>query len=183
MAPQAHTFIFADLVGFTSLTALHGDEAAADVAVRFAERAADLSTLYGAEVVKTLGDAVLIRGSDPSAAVALALALQEEIDALEGFPAVHIGVATGPAVRRGRDWYGATVNLASRVADSARAAEVLVTEGTLAACGELEDVQVRNLGPQLYKNMVASTVVFAAERRLAEAGRLVALRAVEAAAA
>ena len=164
MGNQAHTFLFADIVGFTSLTATHGDEAAADLAVRFADHVTLRATEHGAQVVKTLGDAVMVRGADAAATVELALRLQDDRSEL-GFPGIHVGVNTGPAVSRGGDWFGTTVNLASRVADSARASEVLVTENTLAACGELGDVDVRSLGPQLFKNMLAATVVYAAERR------------------
>jgi YHS domain-containing protein len=39
-------------------------------------------------------------------------------------------VHSGPAVARDGDWYGATVNLASRVAEAARPGEVLITEET-----------------------------------------------------
>jgi len=55
--------------------------------------------------------------------------LRERIDA-EGsaFPSVRVGVAFGPATTRGGDWFGATVNLASRVADVARPGQVLATE-------------------------------------------------------
>ena len=47
-----------------------------------------------------------------------------------------MGVHTGPAVERERDWFGATVNVASRVADLADADEVLVTRATFEAVGD-----------------------------------------------
>ena len=43
----------------------------------------------------------------------------------DGFPALHAGVAYGPALQRWGDWYGGTVNLAARLAESARAGTVL----------------------------------------------------------
>jgi class 3 adenylate cyclase len=40
-----------------------------------------------------------------------------------------VGVATGPVIERDGDYFGRTVNLASRLADLAEADQVLVNEG------------------------------------------------------
>src|SRR5918911_558499 len=61
---RLHTFLFADLVGFTALAELNGDEAAAEVAIRFTEDASRLAREHGARVVKRLGDAVMIHSRD-----------------------------------------------------------------------------------------------------------------------
>ena len=44
-----------------------------------------------------------------------------------GLPPAHVGVAAGPVVVQGGDYFGRTVNLASRVAARADAGQVLVT--------------------------------------------------------
>ena len=46
----------------------------------------------------------------------------------ERFPDVRVGVAHGPATTRGGDWFGATVNVASRVTEIARPGRILATE-------------------------------------------------------
>lgn len=62
MAPRSeHTFLFADLVGFTALTDAEGDDRAAEVALGLYERVRALLHEYGAEELKTLGDGVLLR--------------------------------------------------------------------------------------------------------------------------
>src|SRR5437588_8226903 len=96
-----HTFVFADLVGFTSLTSVVGDEAAADLALRFFGDAAQLASRHDAEAVKLIGDAVMLRGSSPAGAVRMALELLSEPD---GLPPIRIGMDTGPATRRAGDW-------------------------------------------------------------------------------
>ena len=53
-----HTFLFADLVGFTRFTAQHGDDRAADLAVSFHEHVCRLAAELGRKVVKTIGNAV-----------------------------------------------------------------------------------------------------------------------------
>jgi adenylate cyclase len=129
MVLRFHTFLFADLVGFTEFTARHGDDRAADLAVAFHERVCALAAELGCHVVKAIGDAVMVRSEDTAAAVRLAeriLALAGE----RGFPLARVGLDTGPAIERNGDWYGSTVNIASRVASAAGAGELLMTERT-----------------------------------------------------
>jgi adenylate cyclase len=85
---------------------------------------------YGAEQVKTIGDAVMIRAEVPERAVRLAIAIVHDLGRRHGHPAVRAGVHTGPAVERDGDWFGATVNLAARVSAAASGGEVLVTAET-----------------------------------------------------
>jgi adenylate cyclase len=49
-----------------------------------------------------------------------------------GLPPAHVGVAAGPVVVQGGDYYGRTVNLAARIADRAGAGQVLVAEQVVA---------------------------------------------------
>jgi adenylate cyclase len=48
---------------------------------------------------------------------------------------VRAGVAYGPAINRWGDWYGSTVNVASRLTARARPASVLVTENVRERAG------------------------------------------------
>jgi adenylate cyclase len=170
MRTPLHTFLFADLVGFTALAELHGDDVAADVAVRFATEASRLADEHGATTVKSLGDAVMIRADDAAEAMLLGTRLHEELGVHAGLPPAHAGAHTGRAVERGGDWFGAAVNLASRVTDAARGGELLVTEATLAAAGDVRGVDVDPLGPQAFKNVAGQTAVYSvrASARTAE---------------
>jgi adenylate cyclase len=126
---RLHTFLFADLAGFTRFTARHGDDRAAELAVCFYEHVRELARAHGCEAIKAIGDAVMVRGHDGDAMVKLAariLALADE----HGFPPVRVGLDTGPAVQRGGDWFGATVNVAARVTSAASPGELLLTERT-----------------------------------------------------
>src|SRR5262245_8473695 len=63
---------FADLAGYTALTEAHGDIGAADVADRFTQITE--SVLVGdARIVKTIGDAVMIVGSEADEGVRIGL--------------------------------------------------------------------------------------------------------------
>ena len=130
-----HTFLFADLSGFTALTEVHGDEEAAELAAGFFEDARALLGEHGANEIKTLGDAMMILCDSASGAIGLALRVVLEVGARHGFPSVRVGLHTGPAVERDGDWFGATVNLAARVSGAAAGGEVLLTGASAAAAG------------------------------------------------
>jgi adenylate cyclase len=133
MVRRLHTFLFADLAGFTDFTDRHGDERAAELAVCFHELLRALAREHGCEVVKTIGDAVMVRADDCRAAVRLAQQVIERTHR-NGLLHVRVGLDTGPAVQRNGDWFGATVNIASRVTALSRAGELLMTERTRDAC-------------------------------------------------
>ena len=152
------TVLFADLVGFTAFTEEHGDDAAADLAESFAATATRLAGDHGARVVKCLGDAVMLRADEAAEAVRLGLRMHDEVD---GVLALHAGAHTGRAVERGRDWFGAAVNLAARVSCAAAEGELLVTESTVAHGGQLDGVELEHRGRRLFKNVAGATALFA----------------------
>jgi adenylate cyclase len=129
----APTFVFADLVGYTTLTDEHGDAAAADVAREFRRTMCALSRDHGATQVKSMGDGVMIWAPDPTAAVALAAATVERVGTRPDLLPVRVGVHTGPAQMHGCDWYGGSVNVAARLAQEAEPNEALVSGATRAA--------------------------------------------------
>jgi class 3 adenylate cyclase len=86
----------------------------------------------------------MFRFQDPSGAVISALDLVEDIPAA-GLPPAHVGVAAGPVFRQGGDYYGRTVNLASRISDHAVAGQVLVNE-TVVETTSLPDVRFVEIG-------------------------------------
>jgi len=163
MADQdIHTFLFADLAGFTALTEAHGDERAADLAAFFSREVRELLPDHDASEVKGIGDAVMIRAGSAEGAVRLGLRVVHDIGRRHGFPAVRVGMHTGPAVERERDWFGAAVNLAARVAGAASGCEVLLTEATRSSAGEMSGVQLRERGDERFKNVAQPVRLWAA---------------------
>ncbi len=161
-AAAEHTFLFADLVGYTAFTERVGDEAAADVAVAFQAAAAHAAVELGCEIVKDLGDAVMIHGCDAPRVVALALRLTREL-AREGWcPPLRIGIHSGPAVQRRSDWYGSTVNVAARLADSATAGEILMSLTTRDLLAARTGIDIADRGARSFKNVTVPLTVFAA---------------------
>ena len=167
-----HTFLFADLVGFTALSIEQGDEKAADVATRFQREVRRLADGHGATVVKSLGDGAMVRATDAADAVRLALALA---NGLEELPPVRVGVNTGPAVERDGDFFGSSVNLAARLSQAARGGEVLLTDATRAAARRARP-QLEERGARTFRNARDPVVVYAAKERPPWRARLLAAK-------
>ena len=164
MVVETHTFIFADISGYSLLAELHGDEAAAEVALGFFDRASRLCADHDAEVVKCLGDAVMVHARNAASAVSLALELLDECDDDPALPPIHIGLHTGRAFRRANDWWGTTVNIAARVAAAATAGQLLLTDATRQAAGEMPATRFLGHGALRLKNIPFPVEVFAASR-------------------
>jgi len=118
---------FLDLVGYTRLTEEQGDAAAAALAERLALLVSRSTREYGGTPVKWLGDGVMLHYRDPAGAVLSALGLVAQLPEA-GLPPAHVGVAAGPVVVQGGDYFGRTVNLAARIAAHAGAGQVLVSQ-------------------------------------------------------
>jgi adenylate cyclase len=114
---------FADLAGYTRLTEEEGEEEAMSAVERFVE-AVELTLPDEARVIKSIGDEVMVVGSDPSALVDWAVGFQQIFTER---PLPRIGIHYGATLYRDGDYYGREVNLASRVAARSAGGEVLVT--------------------------------------------------------
>jgi len=119
--------LFLDLVGYTRLTEEQGDAAAAALAESLALLVDRSAREHGGVPVKWLGDGVMVHFREPAGAVRSALELVGRLPGAE-LPPAHVGVAAGPVVVQGGDYFGRTVNLAARIAVRAGAGQVLVSQ-------------------------------------------------------
>jgi class 3 adenylate cyclase/tetratricopeptide (TPR) repeat protein len=139
--------LFADLVGFTTLSEHRDPEEVRDLLSRYFDRCRTLIERYGGTVEKFIGDAVMAvwgtpvaREDDAERAVRAALALTQSVTALGqevGMPELRVraGVLTGrAAVERGAESEGMvlgdTVNTASRLQSIATPGTVMVDDVT-----------------------------------------------------
>jgi adenylate cyclase len=118
---------FLDLTGYTHLTEQQGDATAAALAETLAVLVGRSAREHGGVPVKWLGDGVMIHFREPAGAVLSALGLVAQLPEA-GLPPAHVGVAAGPVVIQGGDYFGRTVNLAARIAAHATAGQVLVSQ-------------------------------------------------------
>jgi adenylate cyclase len=151
---------FADLAGYTRLTEEAGEEEAVDIVERFVE-AVEETLPDDARVIKTIGDEVMVVGADPAALVDWAVGFQVLSAGLRPLP--RIGVHAGPALYRDGDYYGRSVNLASRVGARAAGGEVLVTRPVVEASGR--HLAFEEIGEVKLKGFREATALFLAARR------------------
>jgi adenylate cyclase len=160
--PRPPAIAFLDLTGYTALTEERGDEAGADLADRLATLVNQAAQPHGGHPVKWLGDGVMFYFPEPEAAVLAGLDLVEETPATVDVRA-RVGVNAGGVIFRDGDYFGKTVNVASRIADYARPGEVLVSDEVRARWSG-EGVRFEPIGPVALKGLRDELTLYAASR-------------------
>jgi adenylate cyclase len=148
---------FADLAGYTRLTEELGDELAVDAVERFID-AVENTLPEDARVVKTIGDGVMVVGSDVAALAEWAVGFQELVQ--DERPLPRIGMHHGEVVYRDGDYYGREVNLSARVVARAAGGEVLVTRPVVDAAGA--HLRFERIGSVKLKGFSDATELFLA---------------------
>jgi adenylate cyclase len=148
---------FADLAGYAQLTVERGDEAAVSTVERFAQAVAQ-TLPADARVIKTLGDEVMVIGSDPAALTRWAVALQTGI--APGDPPPRIGIHYGEVLYRDGDYFGREVNQAARVVARAGGGEVLVTRPVVEMASGVDGIAFNRIGEVRLKGFSEPTELF-----------------------
>jgi class 3 adenylate cyclase len=118
------TFLIADIRGYTRFTQERGDEAAAQLATKFAEVVREGVEALGGELVELRGDEALAAFGPARqalrAAVEIEHILSEETDADPSLPlGVDVGLEAGEPVPVGEGYRGGALNLAARLCAAA----------------------------------------------------------------
>ena len=142
------TVLFADIVGFTELSARFPPAQVVELLNRIFSAFDELSDYYGLEKIKTIGDAYMVVGGLPTprpdhaeAIANMALDMQRVItkfnDQNNQTLSIRIGINTGPVVagvigikKFSYDLWGDTVNIASRMESQGLPDKIQVTEFT-----------------------------------------------------
>jgi adenylate cyclase len=150
---------FADLAGYTRLTEEVGEEEALEVVERFVNLVGE-TLPDDARVVKTIGDEVMVVGTDASALADWAVGI---VALSTERPLPRIGLHLGSALYRDGDYYGRAVNLAARVGTRATGGEVLVTRAVKEAAGR--HLSFQPIGEVKLKGFDEATELFLARVR------------------
>jgi adenylate cyclase len=156
---------FADLVGFTRLGGQVEVGELGTVAGRLATLATSL-TQPPVRLVKTIGDAAMFVSPAPAPLVEVALGLVDAF-AEEELPSLRAGIAYGPAMVRAGDYFGNSVNMASRVTGVARPGSVLCTREVRDATRD--DFQWSAAGRHKLKGVAGPTPLYRARHADADA--------------
>jgi adenylate cyclase len=156
---------FLDITGYTRLTQERGDEAAAELAATLRRVVQRASVQHGGRPVKWLGDGVMFYFPDPGPGVVAALDMVEGVAGAD-LPPAHVGLHAGPIIFQEGDYYGSTVNIASRIAEYARPGEVLVSQAVVdtIAAGSGGGAAFAGIGQVELKGVPGAMDLFAARR-------------------
>lgn len=147
---------FADLAGYTKLTEEEGEEEAVGAVERFVENV-EHTLPDDARVIKTIGDEVMIVGSDPSSLIDWAVGFQTLVAER---PLPRIGIHYGETLYRDGDYYGREVNLAARVAARSAGGEVIATRPVIEQAGP--HLEFERIGEVRLKGFSQPTELFIA---------------------
>jgi class 3 adenylate cyclase len=131
--------LFTDLVGFSTWALEAGDQAAVELLREVSDAIEPPIAEHRGKVVKRLGDGLMAAFGDAAGAIDAALEARDRTAGIEvaGYrPRLRTGVHLGRPRCIGGDYYGVDVNIAARLAEAARADEILVSESTLPALGD-----------------------------------------------
>ncbi|PYS99302.1 MAG: hypothetical protein DMF63_11805 [Acidobacteria bacterium] len=178
---QTITVLFADIRGFTALSEREKPEKVVGLLNRYFSAMTEIIFEHGGTLDKYIGDGLMALFGAPSTspadamnAVKAAVSMQKRLITLndelqdEGFAKVSMGIGlhTGEATigyigsdrRSEYTAIGDTVNLASRLESNSKGGEILISEATAAASGNLIPVNPRE--PLTVKNRVQPVNVF-----------------------
>ncbi len=129
--------LFTDIRGSTALYQRIGDLNAFQLVQQHFDLLRETTVRHGGAIVKTIGDAVMAAYPDAALAVGAALDMRGAIERFnEGQPerpvslkiGIHHGAAIAVTLNDDLDYFGQTVNIASRVQEMADAAEIWITD-------------------------------------------------------
>jgi adenylate cyclase len=123
--------LFADVCDSTRLYEVLGDAAALALTGECIRQIIATSGRYGGKVVKTMGDGALFTFASSDDAYCTAVHVQESMRGAD--LKVRIGFHAGPVIVTDDDVFGATVNMASRLAALASPGEVLMSRSCVNA--------------------------------------------------
>ncbi len=124
--------MFADVAGSTAMYENMGDELARERISKALNTLISISRRHNGQLVKTIGDEILVYFTDVDMAVHAARAIQETMED-DRSPetigvSIRIGMQYGSAILENDDIFGDTVNVASRIASMAKARQILCTQ-------------------------------------------------------
>jgi class 3 adenylate cyclase len=134
------TFLFSDLRGSTELYERVGDLTAFDLVNEHFRLLQEIIASERGAVVKTIGDAVMATFETPDRAIAAAIRMREAMSdlgaerqhqSLSLKMGIHEGSCLAVTLNAQQDYFGQTVNIASRVQGLAASRSIVVTESVV----------------------------------------------------
>ncbi len=151
---STRTLLFTDIQGSTYLWEQHPQAMSTALAYHDSMMAQTVEAYHG-KIFKNLGDGICAIFDSPADALQASLRIQQQIHEAATRAespilalGVRVGLYTGPVEERGNDYFGTTLNRASRLMNAAHGGQILFSESTkslLPAETELRDLGIHRL--------------------------------------
>jgi adenylate cyclase len=141
------TIAFLDLEGFTVFASRTDRDEVRSLIFTFHGLVREQVERHGGFEVKQMGDGFMLAFSSPARAVTCASDMQRAMTSpLAPSIGLRVGINSGDPIREGNDFFGHTVNIASRITDRAAGGQVLVSEATRVLSGHVDGVRFLDTG-------------------------------------
>jgi len=149
LVSKERAILFADVSGSTALYELLGDKPAAKTIDACLGGLRAIVARRGGQVVKTIGDELMVAFNDPESASEAAREMQQRMASMPPTGgaklAIRIGFHFGLVLEEKDDFWGDGVNTAARLAGLAKAGQILTTGATANALSAIQRANLRDL--------------------------------------
>jgi len=163
------TVVFADLTGSTGVFEALGNAKATQAITRLTDWLGRVCVAKGGLVVKNLGDGVLMVFTLNSDAVEAVIDMQRQhTERIKTWPEklkmrLQVGLARGEVIEQAGDYFGDTVNVASRLSDLSGPDQILGSDSVIDSLPEDSLVRFRSLGAMEIRGRVEACTVYRVE--------------------
>ncbi len=151
--------LMADLSGYTALTETHGANSAANLIDKFIS-IAENCLVGDSKLHQYVGDEIMFISEQPDFLLATALKLAANTSREEHFLQVHGGLHFGKVLKRADNYFGSTINLASRIATKANAGSFWCSGDFVNAITDKSICAFISNGHHVFKNITGEKEVF-----------------------
>jgi adenylate cyclase len=151
--------LMADLSGYTALTETHGAVAAADLIDKYIG-IVENCLIGDSHLHERTGDEIMVISSSPDFLLSTAVMIGKHSSKEDNFLQVHGGLHYGKVLQRGNSYFGAAINLTSRIASKASAGSVWCSDEFVNALSDKSVFPLKSKGNQVFKNVSIEKEVF-----------------------
>ncbi len=151
--------LMADLSGYTALTETHGPVTAADLIDRYIQ-IAENCLVGDSRIHERRGDEIMFVSDSPETLLATVLKLEANTVYEENFLQVHGGLHFGKVLKRADSYFGATINLVSRIAAKAAPGTFWCSDDFINSIEDKSVCSFLSKGNHTFKNITEEKEVF-----------------------
>ena len=151
--------MMADLSGYTAMTEVHGADSAAGIIDKYLSLV-NKSLVGSSHLHQRVGDEMVIVADSAEDLAYTAIFLFEQAQDQNQFLPLHAGLHYGPIVKKDGDYYGSTINTASRIASVAEKGQIFCSAEFLNQLPEGHPYIVERKGMHVLKNVMKPVELF-----------------------